>query len=374
MKKYISKVIIFLLPIVIFILIPSLVLRISGEAFCNIDDAITIGSEKQYILGYAYNGKGTNYEYFKFQKTVKIKPEVLALGSSRVLQFRDYMFKKSFYNAGFTVGTIDDYLTFLKQLPKDYKPEFLILGFDQWMFNESYYNNKEPYPNNIYSLNRSLDTDNGFMNILKVYKEIFNGKINYKNINQKSDTLYFGLNALINKKGFRNDGSFDYGINHQYYKDFDSVNIFFKREIEWIDKGEKYFVYGKNINQSALAKYKELLIYCQDKNINLISFLPPLPNTINNYINESQKYGYLKKLNVQLLKISNNYNAEFYDFTSKEETSVDNEYIDGHHGNELVYSGILSIIGKETNMGEFKNVINSSVLANSEKDYKIKLD
>lgn len=358
MKKYIKKVIIFLLPIAFLILIPSLILIKSGEAFYNVDNVISLNPNKPYILGYAYNGKGANYEYFKFHKTVDLKPKVLALGSSRVLQFRDYMFNESFYNAGFTVGTIDDYLTFLKLLPNDYQPELLLLGFDQWMFNERYYNSKEAYPSSMYTLNRSLEADNGFMNILNVYKEVINGKINYKNINQKSDTMYLGLNAVINKKGFRNDGSFNYGANHKYYKDFDSVNDFFKREIQWIKSSGKYFIYGDKVNMTALEKYEELLAYCKDKNIKLISILPPLPSTVNKMIHESGKYDYINKISEHLVPLSQKYDKEFYDLTNIKELSLDEQYIDGHHGNEEVYGQALKVISKLNPDSQISNYLN----------------
>jgi hypothetical protein len=340
--------------------IPSWVLYKSGEAFNDIDTTIYSKTEKPYVLGYAYNGKGVNYEYFKFTKTVDLKPEILVLGSSRVLQFRDCMFKGRFYNAGFTVGTIDDYLTFLKLLPDDYQPELLLLGFDQWMFNEEYYNSKQAYSSSMYTLNKSLEVDNGFLNLLKVYEGLYNGKINYKNIKKRSDTIYLGLNAVINKKGFRKDGSFDYGVNHKYFSDFKTVDAFFLREKKWIENDKKYFIHGEEINHVAIRKYEELLVYCNNKNIKLVSFLPPLPNTVNSYMEQSGNYDYISKISSNLVPLSKKYNSEFYDFTSVKNLEDDTQYIDGHHGNEIIYNQILKVISKSNPESKINGFFNSS--------------
>ncbi|MDA7558642.1 hypothetical protein N8768_05735 [Flavobacteriaceae bacterium] len=358
MKKYLKNVTLFLLPVAIVILIPSMVLRTSAEAFYNINNVISLDGDTPYILGYAYNGKGTNYEYFKSQKTIKIKPDLLVLGSSRVLQFREYMFNTKFYNAGFSVGTIQDYLTFLKLLPKDYKPKLVIMGFDQWMFNIDYYNNKKTYSSSIYTENKSLDMSNGFSNLLKVYKEIFNGKINYQNLNQKNDTTYFGLNATINKKGFRNDGSFDYGINHKYYNDFTTVHDFFAREMASISNNKKYFTYGDDVSLEAIKKYEELLVYCANNNIKLVAFLPPLPKSVNTKMQQLGRYTYIGKIKDHLIPLSETYNSEFYDLTDIESLSVDDQYIDGHHGNEKIYGQALNVISKLNPDSRIVNFLN----------------
>lgn len=359
MKKYLKNATIFLLPIAIIILIPSMVLRASAEAFYNINNVISLENDTPYVLGYAFNGKGTNYEYFKLQKTIKIKPEVLVLGSSRVLQFREYMFNAKFYNAGFSVGAIDDYLTFLKLFPKDYKPKLIVMGFDQWMFNPNYYNSKKVYSSGLYTENKSLHVDNGFSNLLNVYKDMFNGKINYQNINQKkADTLYFGLNATINKKGFRNDGSFDYGINHKYYNDFTTVHDFFAREMTAISNNKKYFTYGEEISTEALSKFEELLAYCNKQQIKLVAFLPPLPNTVTFKMQQTGKYIYINEIKKHLIPLSEKYNSEFYDLTDIESLSLDEQYIDGHHGNEDVYGQLLKVISKLNPGSHINNYLN----------------
>ena len=50
--------------------------------------------------------------------------DVWALGSSRVLQFRSRMFEKSFYNAGYTMEGVGDFLPFMQSIPAEKYPEY----------------------------------------------------------------------------------------------------------------------------------------------------------------------------------------------------------------------------------------------------------
>src|SRR6266496_2172656 len=74
---------------------------------------------------------------YKFNEIQRRRPEVLALGSSRVMQFRAQMFgedSKVFYDAGGIVQCIEDLTLVLHQMP-ELKPRVVILGVDMWWFN-----------------------------------------------------------------------------------------------------------------------------------------------------------------------------------------------------------------------------------------------
>ena len=135
MRAFILKIIKLGLPLIIFIVTVYLFLRLTGENFYSIDSIIK--SDKKYLIGYAYNEN--NYRYLKWKTLIeKDKQNIWALGSSRVLQFRANMFESSFYNSGYTISSISDFLPYLSSIPQDKYPKILIIGFDQWMFNENW--------------------------------------------------------------------------------------------------------------------------------------------------------------------------------------------------------------------------------------------
>ena len=97
MKKFVINVFFFCAPLLLFAIPPFLALKISRENYFEIDNVVT--RKKKYLIGYAYNEP--NYGYLKWKEvTSKPKQNILAVGSSRILQFRANMFQSSFYNAG----------------------------------------------------------------------------------------------------------------------------------------------------------------------------------------------------------------------------------------------------------------------------------
>ncbi|MFN4152790.1 MAG: DALR domain-containing protein, partial [Candidatus Sericytochromatia bacterium] len=261
----------------------------TGENFYNIDNIIK--SDHKYFIGYSHNEE--NYSYLKWKTIItKEKFEVWSIGSSRVLQFRENMFTGSFYNAGYTVTSIGDYMEFLKSIPKDKYPDVLLLGIDQWMFNENYddlnYTRDSTYWKNSFVYFPKTNTYNA------VITNFLSGKYSSLLNDINSDNKFvkkIGLNALVNNTGFRNDGSMYYGIqiknllnNNVATKDFGYKDTF-KR----IDEGNRKFQYGDSVNKFAIKKLDKLLKFCYKNNISVIGFLPPFAEKVNVKMEETKK-------------------------------------------------------------------------------------
>jgi len=136
MKRFLIRFSSFLVPIVVLFIIPTYFLINSGENFRSVSD-ITRNRSKQFLVGYKFNE--SNYRYIKWNSINNSETlDVLALGSSRVLQFRDSMFTGKFYNSGFTIQSINDFEPFLKGLKVRQLPQIIIISLDQWMFNSAW--------------------------------------------------------------------------------------------------------------------------------------------------------------------------------------------------------------------------------------------
>ena len=84
-KLYRKQVLLFCLPLVIPLAPLRLRTKYSGENYTDIDEVIARGDK--YPIGYAYNE--SNYKYLKWKEvTTKPRQDVLAIGSSRILQIR----------------------------------------------------------------------------------------------------------------------------------------------------------------------------------------------------------------------------------------------------------------------------------------------
>lgn len=339
MKKFIYKILLFLIPITLLVLPPIIILKGTGENFTEINSLIK--KNDKYLIGYAYNEN--NYGYLKWA-TLSNKPKykIVALGSSRVLQFRENMFNVPFYNAGYTISKISDFRQFLMSIPKEKYPEYLIIGLDQWMFNHNWDNGSNLRNKDYWK--KSFSKTPKFNTYVSVYKNLITAKYGFDVIDNKSPEIRIGLNSIVNNKGFRNDGSIYYGSQiHKLMNNDKSANDYkFNDTYNRIKNGNRRFEYGKNLSTTSTKELNEFLSFCKQNNIEVIGVIPPFSDAVYEKMQNSKNYDYLNNLSNELIPIFNKYEFEFYYYpAAKNCNSSDIQFIDGFHGGEVVYSNIL---------------------------------
>lgn len=82
------------------------------------------------------------YNLSKSEMIRRRRPRILALGSSRVMEFRDFMFhpyEKEFYNAGGLIQNVSDLAAYARQVREGKLPlpQVLIVGVDPWWVSEA---------------------------------------------------------------------------------------------------------------------------------------------------------------------------------------------------------------------------------------------
>ena len=363
MKRFLKKIILFSIPGMLLLLPPILVLNTSGENYGDIDHLVI--QKEKYLIGYAYNE--LNYRYLKW-KVVDNLPaqDVLALGSSRILQFREGMFTSSFYNAGYTIKSMADFVPFLKSFPKEKYPAVLLISLDQWMFNEKWDDSKEVYTNypkwkDSYTKMASIST------IINVWTDLLNGKYNLKKLigsTENKNLKKIGLNAIVNGKGFRNDGSIFYGsqIKKLINNDSTANDYHYKETLHKIKKGENRFEAGENLKNNSLTELDSLLDFCKQHNIYVVAIMPPFADKVNDKFKIEGKHHYMEKIFPAAEPIFKKFGFELWDMSNLAKFgSGDNETLDGFHGSEVAYLKMLiymtehqSAISKYTNLEKLK--------------------
>jgi len=332
MIKILKKLFFLLSPYIVFLSVPIYILILSREEFFNLQ--IGLMDNKQLLVGYAY--AENKYPYLK--KNIienRAAYKVIALGSSRVLQFREQMFTTPFYNAGYVVKSIKDFKAFLIDIPKDKYPKYLIIALDQWMFNESWDNLESEL--NIKRYENFIPKIETYRSIIK---DLIFKKYNLSNFTNESDTFKVGLNAWVNNTGMRNDGSYLYGhiINNPEITNAEKFSETFDR----ILTGNNKFQYGQTINPLAINFLSDFLDFCLTHEIQVIAFLPPFPNEVYARMMCSGRYTYLGKIDATIKPLFLTRGFEFYNFSKGSQCqSDDSEFIDGFHGGELTYLRIM---------------------------------
>ncbi|MBN1646258.1 hypothetical protein JW868_04430 [Candidatus Woesearchaeota archaeon] len=342
----------------LFLFLPAKIFYESGENL-NVDEVIHLqvdGKKESFLYGPAYSNKA---ELYKLRLVNAMDCDIIALGTSRVMQLRQQFFETDFCNAGGGISKINDYLPFLQNIDEDHTPKILILGFDHNFFNENWDDGtKPPYP---YNKSETKSREIFRSNVIYIYKDYMEGKIDTDRIEKDMNKNIIGLNAIMNSNGFRSDGSYYYGkyieiggINSTEHADHNFLTTLNK-----IDKGINRFKYGEGISTYSLNEINSILDYCRKNNIYVIGLLPPYAFEVWESIEgHKDRYQYIFKIYTILKPIFQNYGYEFYDYSNPADAGImDCEFMDGFHGSEKAYLRItIDLAEKSTHLSEYINI------------------
>ncbi len=334
MKKFIKDIVLFLLPFLILAScsVPFYLEALNCGEFSDIIDNIEVQRENHnIIIGLGYNEQTS---YYKLVNANYYEADIIALGTSRVMQFKDVFFEKDFYNCGGAVGgNYDEYVNFLKNM--EYKPECILLGLDAWVFNDAWNQSKGDYSSFI----KIRETNRSKRAMLKsIIWDWIDGKWSFADLECYTDNI--GFNGRIKDNGFMYDGSYYYGDT---YRDPEGQEDYlFVNTLDRIETGTRNFEWGDHIDQDSLVQLENLLSYCEGNGIYVIGFLAPFAPTVYIAMSESDNYKYMTEIESACFELFNGHGFEFYNYIDGVCLDVTDDYfIDGFHGSEIVYGYIL---------------------------------
>lgn len=337
MKKFFVNSIIFVFPFLILLGLPFLVFVKAGE-FIPVDRVVSLQHDlkKTVLFGQAYTDSRRDQEY-KIKATLARRPEVLMIGTSRVLGYRSIFFKDQdvFYNAGRSINYMSDLNYFLERIPSNQTPRLFILSLDQNFF----FDERQPDPEyNSYENVMALFLKHNWR---LVYKDYFQHKFKIGDLFQLSDTMdAIGLNATVNQKGFRNDGSYYYGdmVNNSQAEAEAAGR---KQEVVSLITPQSFCTnyYGTIILPEVIFELRKFLETSQKRGVTVIGFISPYSPGI---------YGKIQSFNDACSRAAGNldqnvgalfaqYNARFVDASDVTRFGgSDTEFFDaGHYSEKL---------------------------------------
>lgn len=304
------------------------------------------------LYGTAINQNTFSY---KLELIKKQKPEVIALGSSRVMQFRDFMFNKSFVNAGGAMNHLNEGLKFVNLMLNKHKPKYVILGLDFWWFNDKY---KQP---NHFSYHENQGNNISYYKVKKFINLLYNNKINLKDLTLENNfTKYknLGFQSYYLSNGFRKDGSYLYGSNIFGLRE--SSDIKFNDTLSRVKIGDRRFQYGDNYSLIRYRILQKIISVLELNNIQVILFIPPISSIVLENM-DNKNYSFINKFTNNLL---NDYNVIDYHNYAREISKNDCEFVDGFHSGDILIQRIL------LNEKIFSNIINRNILLKNIKQFK----
>lgn len=342
-RKEKTYIIIFIICSILFSLfyLPYLLFLKGAGEYKSIEDIVTIQRDALKInnqkIIYGSSIRAVNY-YYKKALMNRISPEIIALGSSRVMQFRQEMFSLRFVNLGGAMNSLDSGLKICKDIIKK-KPKLVIIGIDFWWFNEHF---QKPgfkellAPKQYKAKSSDIDLVRNWLKEDKIsYLDLFKGMLNFP-------VKAVGVAGLLNGDGFGPDGSYYYTSVLSGKKKHHDPR--FSDTLSRIKKGERRFEFATRFSDIHFKQFIFILDELAKNDIKVVLFFPPLASVVNNkMVMMETKYSYIPKLKKALAGAG----YTFYDFTdAKKLGSSDCEFIDGFHGGEVTYSRILNELAR----------------------------
>jgi hypothetical protein len=192
MKYFVLRIVLFSLPLIGYLAVYEIAMDSLGETV-SIDEVLDEQQDNTSLFMRRFLDQ--EYNIYKLSALERHQPEVIIVGSSRVMQFRSNYFKESFYNGG---GLLQNYKDLLSFLAEGHGERLLVIGLDQWWFKKdnsesSFSWISEPEKEVVSSGKRYA----GLSSIVRITKALNEARV-LKN---------FGGAAQVGNGGFRFDGS-----------------------------------------------------------------------------------------------------------------------------------------------------------------------
>jgi hypothetical protein len=334
MNRFLLKLVLYGLPFIVVVGGFAGALVYSGEAM-PLSMVVALQSGDEPVL---YRPQYGNRDLdFKLLSTETRKPEILAIGSSRVLQFRSMFFNRNtraFYNAGAPAWSLDTVDDFLRQLDDSAWPGILIIGLDHPWFNDAFV--PDEFPESI----------NDLENIVRVTASVLQEKItgqsdlDFDMLMARREPMYgglaLGIKAIRDGHGFRNDGSEQYGdflVAH-----FLSQPIERDRHLYFLQNGEQMYVRGDHVSEAKLSQLENILQRCQEHGTYVIGFSPPFMPTLYEQMMADGQHGYVPEMIDRLRPLLESYGFAYFDFSNGAWLNAnDEDFFDGWHASEMIH-------------------------------------
>ncbi len=279
---------------------------------------------------------------YKRHNFVQRRPGVVAVGTSRVLEFRAGMFgadSADFYNLGGLVASVGDLQTFVRGLPASGAPRLVVVGVDIWWLN----------PNHVAyeALSKAGDYDAAHdwrQHVAAGRRLIRRPDLRRKVLRALQPpptqaTRFIGVEAQSCRCGFRPDGSMDYGATLRP-PGAPFVDVLAVPVVENIRQGIGNFEFAPGVSAARLDSLVALLRELRGKGTTVLVMLPPVWSGAASALERQPRLaGLWRDYRTRVPAVLRGEGFPVLDASTPAALGLtDDQMIDGWHGDETFYA------------------------------------
>ena len=344
MRRFLLNGFVFCLPLILLYAVAAGILCVARE-FTSVQGAIDAQhNDPRTLVLYGY---GNLTKAYKLALISEKKPDVIAIGTSRMMEFRSEFFTTSthFVNAG-GMDNASDLLAFIQRLPKDSPLRTVIVGVDPR------YLERNDAPSGSMDSSSLLDRVSRFfsMDWRSVYADYAAHKFTLAELwRAHAASPNIGMTALVKQRGFRADGSHDYGPIVEDQSRLDALHALEEHDATEIRTTGRGSEYETEISTEHLAQITAFLDECRARGIAVVGILPPAPATIRDALMSltDARGEVYRRLPTTLSAAFTDHGATFYDLSSLQTVGAnEDEMLDVQHTTEKGTLRMLSYLAE----------------------------
>lgn len=330
-------------------------LRATGEL-----TSIEVVVETQQVHGGLYGtALHPNVYPYKMELYAARNPEIVAIGSSRVLQFRQSQFDRPFANLGRTVNYPAEAVKLVQDMLAIGAPRMVLFGIDHYWFNPAFTTALDFRTHQLRGGNLTPDAlMTPFRWLLddkvtpSTYREFLLGKVS----RATNGAPLFGVLAILEGSGYGADGSWYY--DNQVYGRRAAEDPSFQDTLGRIATSSSQFRHGQSVDGQRFEDIQRAIELLTDAGVQVITFVPPMASPVTEAMTaRGADYLYADIARARLSDLRTRH-FDFLEISSLD--ANDCEFIDGFHGGDVIAARILKTIAarEETGLTSFINIPN----------------
>ncbi len=323
MSRFALRCVIFFAPLLGLLAFAAVSLNIAGELI-DPERVLELQESEPVLYAPMYQPRQV-YPRYKLLGAIKRHPEVLAIGSSRILSVRNELVRESgnlFYNAYMFAAPLGSIRQFLEQLPPDRLPRYLILDIDPWWFRQDA--QTQPEPDFFQPSSPMQIIDFAWRN------GIYCGTQRWTYL---APPTLIGASARMTRAGLRLDGSFS--ANERF---LDSVPNLLESTLKSVRDGtDQHFLNGSpSLSAGAIEETQRLLNYCSAHHVLIIGYISTYHPSLYDTVRKDSRMDFLWRVAPALAQRFHEAGALLFDFQDPARIGCHaGEYLDPIHESEV---------------------------------------